>query len=299
MNIVKSKDKETLTLSTQEVKKISNLNPTAIKILKELKKNPTYPKQLAKNLKIHEQNIYYYIRQLESNNLIKITKTERLQGTVAKYYKPTADSFFIQIGEFEKSSKLTQNESEFLKPFIENGHINATIVVGSPDPHGPEKARARDGYFGMDLALFLGTHIHNISHPIVKLDTEFHEKEISDHNLIIIGGPIVNKVASLVNKKAPIHLEDKTIKSTISKKKYTEESTGFITKFPNPYNKKKSILYIAGIRNSGTRAAITTFLKHFEKIEEGNITNPKMFSKVVEGIDLDSDGVVDDSNVLE
>jgi hypothetical protein len=45
-------------------------------------------------------------------------------------------------------------------------------VVGSPDPHGPERARSRDGYYGIDLGLFLGTFLYYVSDFSVKLDTE-------------------------------------------------------------------------------------------------------------------------------
>ena len=67
----------------------------------------------------------------------------------------------------------------------------------------------------------------------------------------------------------------------------------------NPMNKHKSILIIAGKRFSGTRAAIIAFLKHFKKITNGNIHDKSIMANVVEGVDLDSDGIVDDVEFRE
>ena len=53
------------------------------------------------------------------------------------------------------------------------------------------------------------------------------------------------------------------------------------------------------MRNSGTKAAIMSFLKYFEKIEEGNIYDKNIFSKVVLGLDMNSDGQIDDVEFLE
>ena len=41
------------------------------------------------------------------------------------------------------------------------------------------------------------------------------------------------------------------------------------------------------------------FLRHFKEIIEGNKQNPKVQAKVIEGIDLDADGIVDEVEVLE
>ena len=72
-----------------------------------------------------------------------------------------------------------------------------------------------------------------------------------------------------------------------------------IVKTKSPFNKDKYILVVAGKRFSGTRAAIIAFLKGFKKITNGNIHNPSIKAKVVEGIDLDSDGIIDDIEFRE
>ncbi len=302
--MLKQEKGKTFTIPTREIysKEAGILGSSiAIKILEALHKEPMYPKQLAKKMKIHEQKVYYYIHQMEKARLVKIVKEERLQGIIAKWYSPVSESFLIPIGEFQESSKVDEHASPFLTPFIEQGQLNALIIVGSPDPHGPLKARSRDGYFGMDLALFLGTFLNRVPNSKVKLDTEIQDKDLKEQNLIVIGGPIVNKVAEAIGKRMPVFFDEekKGFYSTITQKLYVHEEIGVINKCKNPFNEKKDLLYIAGIRNSGTKAAILTFLQQFKEIEKGNRFDKHTFCKVVEGMDLDSDGVVDGIEILE
>lgn len=304
MKIINEKDNKHYTLNTVEidVNNIPNLNnKVSLQILDTIKNIPMYPKQIAKKLKIHEQNIYYYIRKLEKSNIIKIAKEENINGTTAKFYTITSDSYYFKIKQFKETSKVTNKSSNYLSPFIENGELKAIIIVGSPDPHGPQKARSRDGYFGIDFALFLGSYLSSISQSKVKLDTEITNEEIKNNHLIVIGGPIVNKVTNMINENIPIHFDEdkKGMYSKITKKTYFNDEIGVINKIVNPYNKDKMILSIVGLRNSGIKASILAFLKHFNEIKKGNNIKEKIHSKVVEGIDLDSDGIVDEVEILE
>ena len=251
-------------------------------------------------MKVHEQKIYYHIRNLEKAGIIKVVKKETKQGATANFYALAEPAFVIRFKNFETTSKIAQirNESKFLEPFIKNGQLDSLIIVGSPDPHGPDKARSRDGYYGMDLALFLGTFLNYVPKFNVKLDTEVREDDLNN-NLILIGGPLVNKVVERVNPKLPIKFENGNIKSAISNEIYPQDECGLIVKAKSPFNKDKYVLVVAGKRFSGTRAAIIAFLKDFKKITNGNVHNPSIKAKVVEGIDLDSDGIIDDIEFRE
>jgi len=285
-------------LKPQDSKSVST--ELAQKILFLLAKEAMYPIDIAKALKVHEQKIYYHIRNLEKAGIIKVVRKETKQGATANFYALTEPAFVFKFKNFETTSKIGQikNESEFLEPFIKDGKLDALIIVGSPDPHGPDKARSRDGYYGMDLALFLGTFLNYVPKFNVKLDTEVREGDFSN-NLILIGGPVVNKVVEKVNSKLPIRFEEGNIRSTISNENYPQDECGLIVKTKSPFNKDKSILVVAGKRFSGTRASIIAFLKDFKKITNGNIHNPSIKAKVVEGIDLDSDGIIDDIEFRE
>ena len=270
------------------------------RIVGALAKEPLYPAELAKHLKVHEQKVYYHIRNLEKAGIIGIVRKETKQGAVANYYGATQPAFVVRFREFEATNKIAQarNESSYLEPFIENGQLNALIIVGSPDPHGPDKARSRDGYYGMDLALFLGTFLQYVPKFNVKLDTEVRDEDLLN-NLILIGGPIVNKVTAKVNDKLPIRFENGNIYSSVSKETYPQDECGIIVKAKNPLNKDKSVLVVAGKRFSGTRAAIIAFLKNFDRIREGNLRDQSVKAHVVEGIDLDSDSIIDDVEFRE
>ncbi|MBI2657186.1 S-layer protein [Candidatus Woesearchaeota archaeon] len=303
MFIIDKQKNEVYSLPAKEIKAEnagSLSSDLAIRILHLLAKEAMYPIDIAKALKVHEQKIYYHIRNLEKAGAIKVAKRETRQGATANFYTLEEPAFVIRFRNFESTSKIAQirNESEFLEPFIKDGQLDALIIVGSPDPHGSDKARSRDGYYGMDLALFLGTFLNYVPKFNVKLDTEVRDEEL-EKNLILIGGPVVNKVVEKVNAKLPIRFEEGNIKSTVSNESYPQDECGIIVKAKNPFNKDKSILVVAGKRFSGTRAAIIAFLKDFRKVTAGNVHNPGIKANVVEGIDLDSDGIIDDIEFRE
>jgi hypothetical protein len=193
-----------------------------------------------------------------------------------------------------------------LEPFITDGKLNALIILGNPEPHGMAKARAKDGLFATDLGLFFGTFLNYIPEVSTKLDTEVKEDDLKN-NLILIGGPGVNFITAKINSKLPIKFERikdqgnfySNFHSDVSGKNYSEEGYGIIVKTKNPFDKNKDILVIAGRRMAGTRAAILAFLQKFDEICKGNSYDSKVYARIVEGIDKDSDGVIDSVEFLE
>jgi len=273
----------------------------AIKILSELAKRPSCAMDIARKLKQHEQKIYYHLRKMEKAGIIKLLKTEERAGALAKIYSISSPFVSAKIYEDEglKDVKTRVKEIEFLKPFVENGKFNALIVVGSPDPHGKYGAQASDGSAAIDLALFLGTFL-NSSEMNYKLDTQVREEDLKK-NLILIGGPKANMLIEKINEKLPIYFDTKhefNIISTISKTVYTEDDVGIIVKMKSPFAKDKEILVISGKRFKGTRAGIIGIVKYLKKIAEGNKFNGCV-ARVVKGIDRDSDGIIDDIEILE
>lgn len=268
----------------------------AIKIVKELAKEPASAMDIARRLKEHEQKIYYHFRRLEKAGIIELVRTEERIGAFAKIYKVISPYLAIKLfdGEFVKEFKTRVKEIKLLKPFIENGKLNSLIIVGSPDPHGRFGARSSDGYAAIDLALFLGTFL-KVSNFCYKLDTQVNKEELKK-NLIIIGGPKANIILDKINKKLQIYFDasnDFNLVSKITGKIYGQEEVGVIIKTKNPFNKSKKILVLSGRRFRGTRAAIIGLIKYGKKIEGEEI------AKVVLGIDRDSDGIIDDVEFLE
>lgn len=304
MEIIKQDEKKTYFLSTKKVDESSlRVLSSALsqQIINLLKYESLYPKQIAKRLNIHEQNIYYHIRNLERAGVIRIKESVNINGTQANVYQLASESFFYQVDDFREKSKNSISTPKYLEPFIKNGELDAIVIVGSPDPHGPFKARSRDGYFGMDLALFLGSYTHVNRESRVRLDTDIREEDLSKNNLIVLGGPIVNKVSDYIGSNVPVYFDSdrKGLYSSVTGKTYLSEECGCINNCSNPFNSQKRLLQIIGLRNSGTKAAIVAFLKHFDELQAGNKNDSWVLSSVVEGVDFDADGVVDDCEFFE
>ena len=295
-------------LPTKKVKPnhLRCLSPMAWKILKELANEPSYPKALAKKLKVHEQKVYYHIRNLKKVGLIKVVKQEDVGGIVAKYYGIDKPSFTLTLKEPEPIKKLNflkKHHEEFLEPFVKNGKLNALFVVGSTEPHGVHKAKAEDAPHGMMTAMFFGTFINDLAGYHVKWDTEVTSDDLKN-NLILIGGPAINRLTSKANNKLPVKFMKRgnyyhSVYSSLSKKHYTTENVGMVVKAKSPFDKSRQILVIAGRRYTGTQAAVLSLIKNFDEICKGNKHNPKVYAKVVEGYDLDADGRVDSVEIKE
>jgi DNA-binding transcriptional ArsR family regulator len=281
-------------------------NELALKIIKALGEQPSCAMDIARKLKVHEQKVYYYIRKFEKIGLIKLDSIEERVGAMAKIYSPVSSviSFKLYDGEHINDVKTRAAELKFLKPFIQDGKFNSIIVVGSPDPHGKYKAPASDGYCAIDLGMFLGQFINDAKTPYYKLDTQVRQEDL-EKNIILIGGPKTNIVADKINKKLPIYFDysdeflEWNIVSSLSKTVYREAQIGFIARIPNPFSKNKEILIFSGKGFRGTRAAVLSFIKHLKKIMNGNSFKPNVIAKVVQGIDIDSDGIVDEVEFLE
>lgn len=273
----------------------------SIKILQELSKRHSCAMDIARRLKEHEQKIYYHLRRLEKAGIIKLERTEERSGALAKIFSVSSPFVSVKIfdGEHLTDVKMKPKEIEFLEPFIHKGKLDATIIVGSPDPHGKYSAKASDGSAAIDLGLFLGTFLVHAS-PEYKLDTEIKDSDLKN-NLIIVGGPKANILIDKINDKLPIYFDTKhdfNVISTFSKSVYSDDHIGMIVKMKNPFAKDKEILVLSGKRFDGTRAAIIALIKYLKKLDVGNKFDAGI-ARIVEGIDKNSDGKVDDVEFLE
>ena len=87
-----------------------------------------------------------------------------------------------------------------------------------------------------------------------------------------------------------------SIVDKIEMRKYTDDNLGVVALIDNPFTQdsKKKILICAGKKIAGTRAAILALIKYEEKF-----ANYGNFSVLVEGVDRDSDGIIDDVSFLK
>jgi DNA-binding transcriptional ArsR family regulator len=309
--------------SDQEVKEISIIEDSqqlkmilgslSWKILTMLSKKEMYPLEIARQLGMHEQKVYYHIRKLAKAGAITVVREEKKKGAIAKYYKTTSPAFGI---EFPLGYKPIQNLclasiekplQDFFTEFIKNGVFDGKIIVGSPQPHGPFKTSARDGHYAAHLALFLGQFARMPTDFAVKLDVDVKVEKEEKNNLILVGGPGTNLLTQEINDYLPIKFimqesQQGFLLGGLSSKKtlqiYGSDVTGIIAKIINPWDNTKRIVVLAGNKAVGTKAcvlALTNFWKKTLEKYQGEDT----FAVVIHGFDLDGDGKVDSIEVNE
>jgi hypothetical protein len=151
---------------------------------------------------------------------------------------------------------------------------------------------------GFDLGVFLGSYCSLSETFSVSLDVDIDLRR-TQSNLIVVGGPVTNLIMAEVNRSMAISFKEEkqwAIKGT--KKSYHEDSNGLIARFPNPYNSKYYVLVVAGIRFSGTKAAVIG-LTRMTKLVLSRFTAQKEFYAIIQGFDLDGDGKIDSVELLE
>ena len=291
----------------------SVLNKLSWQILKLLGEGAMYPIEIAKKLGIHEQKVYYHIRKLAESDIIKVVKEEEKKGATAKFYRVSYPALGVElpfgnhkIGTFGESI-IDDKLKQFLTPFLNNSIFDGKIVVGSPDPHGPFKAMARDGHYAAYLSFFLGQYAKLPDDFVIKLDVDVKAEKEEKNNLILVGGPGTNLLTEETNEHLPIHF---SVKSTehgflfgglISQKTsnvYTGDTVGLIAKIDNPWDRRKRIIVIAGNKAIGTKACVLALTKFWKETLK-NFNGIDSFASVIQGFDLDGDGKVDAIEVLE
>jgi DNA-binding CsgD family transcriptional regulator len=281
------------------------LNPVSWKIANLLAEKPMYPAQIARELKIHEQTVYSYIRRLAKAGLLKVEREERVKGAVARYYTIPFGALAVEFPKEERrltfaTAQLSNKVCSFLGPFIQNGTFNGRIVVGSPDPHGPEKTMARDGHYAVHLAFFLGQLCKVPSDFVVKLDVDVKTEKEEKQNLILIGGPGTNLLSLDVNKHLPIRFNEKNIWAGLMDdhgRTFNIDRDAVIARIKNPFDPLKVVIVLAGVRAVGTKSAIIGLANFADKVLDG-YKGEDDWAVAIRGYDLDGDGKVDSVEVV-
>jgi len=278
-------------------------NPKSWKIMKLLSEKPMYPSEIAKAMDIYPQKIYYYINTLEKAGLIKIKEKKEISGGIAKYYELASPAFGIEFSFGEKEilqiRKMDEKLRMFFHPIIENTNFNGKIVVGSPEPHGPNLTKARDGHYGIHLSMFLGQFCNLPKDFIVKLDIDIKAEKEERNNMILIGGPGTNLITAEVNKYLPIKFNELNYWAGLTKNGtiYSEDADGLIAKIINPYDSSKRIIVLAGNRYIGTKACVIAISNFWKQVLK-NYNGEDEWATVIRGLDLDGDGKIDSIKVL-
>lgn len=276
------------------------LSKDRLRILRCLCSEPKYPAQVARELKMQVQTVYYHMRLLAEEGLAKFVESEEKGGATAKKFACAGDALAVVVNERgwkAFSAGALAKPPAFLKGFFAGGYFDAKFVLGSPDPHGKYRARGSE-LCAAEAAMLLG-RFGAFDYPLYYLDTEMREAA-RKQNLVVLGGPKVNSFLGEINSSLPVYFEEKTftIRSRLSGKSY-EENVGVVEVVENPFNKSKKILVLAGTNHLSTRVAVLALLKEQKKLEKGNHFDAGVFASVVQGFDEDGDGIVDAVEVLE
>jgi DNA-binding transcriptional ArsR family regulator len=290
------------------------LSDLSWKILKILGEKEMYPMEIARRLRVHEQKVYYHIRKLAKAGVVKVVREEEKKGATAKYYKASFPAFGVELPFGYQKIKTVSSPipderiRKFLSPFLwKDGGFDGKIVVGSPDPHGPFKARARDGHYASYLALFLGQFVELPEDFVIKLDVDVKAEKEEENNMILVGGPGTNLITQEVNKFLPIRFNMMPsehgflLGGLISEKTgntYTADTVGIIARIINPWNNEKRIIVLAGNKAVGTKACVLALTRFYKDLLR-KFSDEETFATVIQGFDLDGDGKVDSIEVLE
>ena len=289
------------------------LNKLSWQILKLLSQHEMYPIEIAKKLGTHEQKVYYHIRKLAAAGIIEVAKEQEMKGATAKYYKVSYPAFGVELPFGERkiptlgTPVLSEKMRQFFIPFLSNDTFDGKIIVGSPDPHGPFKARARDGHYAAYLSLFLGRYTKLPDDFTIKLDVDVKVEKEERNNLILVGGPGTNLLTQESNEHLPLRFNVKStaegflfggLVSQTTGSTYTSDNIGLIAKIANPWEKNKRVIVLAGNKAVGTKACVLALTKFWKETLK-NFNGNDSFATVIQGFDMDGDGKVDSIEVLE
>ncbi|MEM3166762.1 MAG: hypothetical protein QXM67_06575, partial [Candidatus Methanomethylicia archaeon] len=128
----------------------------------------------------------------------------RVNSTI--YYGINYEVSYTVLRGFYVKPMITYTLSDFPAPFVVDGVVNTTIVVGTSDPHGPcGAAHTMDTVGGMNVAAILGRY-GSVSGARFYLDTDVAWYDFNNYkvyyypvegltNIITIAGPGVNQIS--------------------------------------------------------------------------------------------------------
>jgi len=298
---------DSLILSDPKALSVLN-NKISMKIVKLLADTPCCAIDAARRLKIHEQKIYYHLRNLERSGIVYTISQERRHGMIAKIYSVVSPVVAAKL--FEKGTEIKENIAltisqdfiKFFNPFVQDGLLNAKVIIGTPFPHGIYSATARNDTALFDFGIFLGKILNENDGFSCYLDTHISDADLKKSNLILIGNSKTNSITQKINSHLPIYFDeakDFQIVSKLTGQTYNYDYDALILKIPNPFNANKNLLVIGGKRSVGLISAVIAIKNYISEILQGNAKNKTIIAKVVRGLDKDSDGRIDTITFLE
>ncbi len=173
-------------------------------------------------------------------------------------------------------------------------------MVGSPEPHGPFRAAARDGHYSAELGFALGGLAAISGDFIVRLDTDVKVEKAYDANLVLFGGPATNVLTAELNRLLPVRFDESNYWAGLiddAGRRFNGETDAVVAKLPSPFKNGRHVIVLAGIRHEGTKSAVIGLTRQSEEVL-GGYSGQDVFARVVKGYDQDGDGKIDRVDVL-
>ncbi|HUH99472.1 MAG TPA: helix-turn-helix domain-containing protein [Nitrososphaerales archaeon] len=278
------------------------------RILSLLARGPDYPSNIARQLKLYHQAVYYHMKKLERAGLVKRAAQTTVRGGKAQLYSLAADGYAIEFDtkgeEFGPPAALSRSAKlgRFLKEFITaDSQFDGWIVVGSPEAHGPNRTQGRDGHYAIQLGFALGQFVSLPRRFPVKLDVDLKVEKLLASNLLLVGGPRTNVISGELNPHMPVRFSEEGFFGAIvdgSGRKYLSEFDSVLTKIRNPWNQERVCVVAAGLSGAATKAAIIGLTNMADYVLEGYDEQADAFSVVLHGLDMDGDGKVDSVEIV-
>ncbi len=134
--------------TTEEIKAISD--PYRFKIITTFAyfNDGATATQIAEKLGEVPSKVYYHIKKLEKAGIVSVVGTEIINGIVAKYYKPTAESFTIEAEEENFPNPFFKSETEKMLRSVYNESLSklSEVIEGKSASGDPMVASANEIY---------------------------------------------------------------------------------------------------------------------------------------------------------
>ena len=265
-------------------------DPNRLEMMQRLADRPGYASELGRELGLDEQTAHYHFEKLKDAGLVEQVEERDVSGGVASIYKPRT-SLHIDLGNEDEGFRPpegTHSYREFLGDSVNGSDLGLSIVVGAPEPHGPDQVKARDGHLTGRIGFVLGRHFSSQGFQVVK-DTEG-----CGGDRLVLGGPLTNMEAERLQDRFGFEFAStgrykyslQTPEDT-----YTSKKVGVLGSSHGDSN----VFVLAGVGYGGTLAAIEAF----ETLPQLAVGLSGDTCIVVQGLDMDGDGEVDDFEVLE
>lgn len=134
--------------TTEEIKAISD--PYRFKIITTFSsfRDGATATQIAEKLGEVPSKVYYHIKKLEKVGIIKVVNTEIINGIVAKYYKPTAETFTIKAEDENSPNPFFKSETEKMLKSVYNESLSklSEVIEGKSAAEDPMVSSANEVY---------------------------------------------------------------------------------------------------------------------------------------------------------